>query len=343
VIYGVLGDLEVHRDGTLLELPGGPTRMLLAGLLINANRRMPKADLIRVAWGTDEVKEAQLHKRVMAVRDMLAEIDRRGDIRTHARFGYELRVDDRDVDTLLFQRHVRDADEAAANSDPEREVGRLRLALALWRGPRPLSNAYSDALRQDVIALEQRHKRAAVRLFRLELDRGNAEAVLDEVERVAALYPADRRLCEQLMTTRYRCGHLTDAGTAYERYREAVDTETGAPPDRLLRSFHFAIACGDEAAIAAAESALARRTRTPVRRSVAGPRQLCARCGCAASDAPARTGPTWRLAAAQDLRPTPPHMADRYRVSSSWARHSSTRTTPGSISSRPSKKCSTWA
>jgi DNA-binding SARP family transcriptional activator len=274
VIYGLLGDLEVHRDGTLLELPGGPTRMLLAGLLINANRRMSKADLIRVAWGNDEVKEAQLHKRVMAIRDMLAEIDRRGDIRTHARFGYELRVAEDDVDALLFQRHIRGADEAAANGDSEREVACQRRALALWRGPRPLSNAYSDALRQDILALEQRHKRAAVRLFRLELDRGNAEAVLDEVAHVAALYPADRRLCEQLMTARYRCGHLTDAGVAYERYREAVDAETGAPPDPLLRTLHFAIASGDEAAIAAAESALARRTRTPARRSVTVPRQL---------------------------------------------------------------------
>ena len=274
VIYGLLGDLEVHRDGTLLELPGGPTRMLLAALLINANRRMSKADLIRVAWGNDEVKEAQLHKRVMAVRDMLAAIDRRGDIKTHARFGYELRVDEGDVDALLFQRHIRDADEAAANGDTEAEVACLRRALALWRGPRPLSNAYSDALRQDVLALEQRHKRAAVRLFRLELDRGNAEGVLDDVARVAALYPADRRLCEQLMTARYRCGHLTDAGTAYERHREAVDTETGAPPDPRLRTLHFAIAGGDERAIAAAESALARRTWTPARRPVTVPRQL---------------------------------------------------------------------
>lgn len=248
--------------------------MLLAGLLINANRRMSKADLIRVAWGNDEVKEAQLHKRVMAVRDMLAGIDRRGDIRTHARFGYELRVAEGDVDALLFQRHIRDADGAAGNSDLEREAGCLRRALALWRGPRPLSNAYSDALRQDILALEQRHKRAAVRLFRLELDRGNAEAVLDEVARVAAFYPADRRLCEQLMTARYRCGHPTDAGTAYERYREAVDAETGAPPDPLLRTLHFAIAGGDETSIAVAESALARRTTTPARRSVTVPRQL---------------------------------------------------------------------
>lgn len=274
MIYGLLGDLEVHQDGKLVELPGGPTLMLLAGLLINANRRMSKADLMRVAWDGGEVKEAQLHKRVMAVRDTLAEIGRRDDIKTHARFGYELRVAEDDVDSLLFQRHIREADEAAAAGATDAEVSCLRRALALWRGPRALSNAYSDALRQDILALEQRHKRAAVRLFSLELDRGNPEGILDEVARVAALYPTDRRLCEQLMSARHQCGHLVDAAAAYERYREAVDAETGAPPDPLLRALHFAIAAGDERAIATAESALTGRARTPTRRPLAVPRQL---------------------------------------------------------------------
>jgi hypothetical protein len=143
-----------------------------------------------------------------------------------------------------------------------------------WRGPHPLSNVASEALRKDVIALEQRHKRTAVRLFSLELDRDNAEGILDQLTQIAAFHPADRRLCEQLMTAQYQCGHLTDAGTAYERYLDAVDSETGAPPDPLLRTFHFAIAAGDEAAIAIAQSALAKRTRTPTRRPATVPRQL---------------------------------------------------------------------
>jgi DNA-binding winged helix-turn-helix (wHTH) protein len=145
MIYGLLGDLEVHRDGRLLKLPGGPTLTLLAGLLVNANRRMSKTDLIRVAWGNEEVREAQLHKRVMVLRDMLAEAGRRDDIRTHARFGYELRVAEDDVDILLFKRHVRDADEAMAQGRPEDEIACLRQALGLWRGkhsgPRLLSCA----------------------------------------------------------------------------------------------------------------------------------------------------------------------------------------------------------
>src|ERR1700680_745804 len=68
VIYCLLSELEIGRDGRLLDMPGGHTLIVLAALLVNANRRMSKTELIRAAWGNDDVEEAQLYKRVMAVR-----------------------------------------------------------------------------------------------------------------------------------------------------------------------------------------------------------------------------------------------------------------------------------
>jgi DNA-binding winged helix-turn-helix (wHTH) protein len=114
VIYRLLGELEIGEDDQLLDLPGGTTLIVLAALLVNANRRMSKTELIRAAWGSDDVEEAQLYKRVKVVRDLLATIGRGGDLKTHARFGYEVRVAEDEVDALLFQRLVRDADEAGA-------------------------------------------------------------------------------------------------------------------------------------------------------------------------------------------------------------------------------------
>jgi DNA-binding SARP family transcriptional activator/tetratricopeptide (TPR) repeat protein len=274
VIYRLLGELEIGEGGRLLHLPGGPTLIVLAALLVNANRRMSKTELIRAAWGNDDVEEAQLYKRVKVVRDLLAEMGYGDHLKTHPRFGYELRVATEDVDALEFQRLVLAADEAGAEQRTEDEIAHLRHALRLWRGPHPLSNVPSDAFRQEVVALEQRHKRAAVRLFDLELARGQHERVLDELMLIARRYPADRRLCEQLMLAEYRCGHLADVATAYERYRDALAEETGAEPDPLLRALHFAVARGDASAIAAAETALAERTRTPSRPVAAVPQQL---------------------------------------------------------------------
>jgi len=145
--------------------------------------------------------------------------------------------------------------------------------LRLWRGLHPLSNVPSYAFRQEVVALEQRHKRAAVRLFDLELARGQHERILGELMLIAGCYPADRRLCEQLMLAEYRCGHLADVAGAYERYREALQEEAGEP-DSMLRSLHFAVARGDAEAVAAVEAALAERTRTPSRPVAVVPRQL---------------------------------------------------------------------
>jgi DNA-binding SARP family transcriptional activator/tetratricopeptide (TPR) repeat protein len=274
VIYRVLGELEIGGDAGLLELPGGPSLVVLAALLVNVNRQISKTELIRAAWGSDDVSEAQLHKRVMEVRNVLARMGRRDDLKTHPRFGYEMRIAEDDIDVLRFQRLVRDAGEAGAERRTEAEIGCLRQALSLWRGPQPLSNVPSDALRQETTALQQRHKRAAVRLFDLELTSGNHEGILDELIRICGFYPADRRLCEQLMIAQYRCGHLGDVAGAFEHYRDTLAEETGGDPDPALRTFHFAVARGDEAAIAAAGSALARRPGAPPRSIVAVPRQL---------------------------------------------------------------------
>ena len=277
VIYGLLGELEVRGDGGPIDLPSSHALAVLAGLLVNVNRRVPKADLIRVGWGEAGTSEAQLHKAVLAVRQTLGQVGRRDDIRTHARFGYELRAAEEDIDVLVFQRLVRQADEAAAAGRGDEEIDSLRDALRLWRGPRPLSNVSSGALRQDAVTLERRHKRTAARLFALELGRGNHEDILDELVAAAAAHPSDQRLCEQLMIAKYRCGYLTDAAAAYERYQEALAAETGAAPDPLLRTLHFAIARADEAAIGTAESALAKRTgkagQAP-RPAITVPRQL---------------------------------------------------------------------
>ena len=272
MIYSLLGDLEIGRRGDVIRLPVGPTLIMLAALLINANRRMSKADLIRAAWG-GEISDAQVYKRAKEVRDLLKSIARGGDMVTHPGFGYEIRVAEDEVDALLFHRLVRDADEAGVDHRTSDEIGCLQRALKLWRGPHPLANVPGEAFRPERIALEQRHRRAAVRLFELELARGNHEHILDQLIRLAAYYPSDQRLCEQLMLAAYRSGHPADANQAYDRYMDALK-ETAGEPDALLRILHFAIGRGDEEAIESAQAAIERRAGTPAQVAVAVPRQL---------------------------------------------------------------------
>jgi DNA-binding SARP family transcriptional activator/tetratricopeptide (TPR) repeat protein len=272
--YCLLGELEIKTDDGALPLPTGRTLRVLAALLVNVNRRMSKADLIRAAWGDTEAQEAQLHKRVKAVRDVLAEVGRREDIVTHQRFGYELRTDPDDVDALRFLRLVQQADEAGAQGGAEKEIGVLRAAIGLWQGPHPLANVPGPSF-AEATGLEARHKRAACRLFELELAAGNHELILDELIRVSGFYPADRRLTEQLMAAQYRSGHVTEVTRAYERYAEALTSVTASGPDPLLRDLYYAVGGGREAAVVAAEAALARRSGTQLSRPpLIVPRQL---------------------------------------------------------------------
>ncbi len=272
-MYRLLGELEIGPDDGLIDLPSGPTLVILAALLVHANQRISKTDLIRAAWGKDDVQEAQLHKRVMVVRDLLDQVGRRDDLKTHARFGYELQAAEEDVDALLFQRLVRQGRRAREEGTAE-EAGFLWRALRLWRGAPPLSNVPSNAFHQEAAALERRHRLAAARLFELELARGQHELILDELSSIAGLYPSDRRLAEQFMLAAYRCGHLTDVTSGFERYRAAVAEETEGPPDALLQTFHFAVARGDEAATAKAASGMAKRAEAVARAVVVIPRQL---------------------------------------------------------------------
>lgn len=167
-----------------------------------------------------------------------------------------MRVDAGDVDMLLFGQFVRQADEAGMQQRADDEIRYLRDALRLWRGPHPLLNVPGHAFRDEIVALEQRRRRAAARLFELEFARENYEGILDELTVTVGYYPADRRLCEELMLAEYRWGHVAAATAAYERHRAALAEETGNNPDTRLRNLHFAIATGDDPAVAAAQAEL---------------------------------------------------------------------------------------
>jgi DNA-binding SARP family transcriptional activator/tetratricopeptide (TPR) repeat protein len=278
VIYRLLGELEISRNDQYLDLPSGHTLIVLAALLVNANQRISKAELLQAAWRSDEVQEAQLHKSAAALRALLGQIGRDSDLVTHARYGYEIRVGDDDLDMLLFRRLLAQAEEARSHRRADDEVGHLQRALGLWRGQHPLSNVPRDAFRQELDRLEQRRKRAAVRLFDLEIAWCGYDRILDDLALIAGYYPDDGRLAEQLMIVQYRCGHVTDATAAYERHDAALGQQTGGAPDPALRKLYYAVSSGDEPTVAAAEAVIARRAgltgSTGTAMVVAIPRQL---------------------------------------------------------------------
>jgi DNA-binding SARP family transcriptional activator len=260
-LYRLLGELEIGRGNQRIELPGGPVKAVLAALLINANQRLSKTDLITAAWGGRRIGEAQLSKRVANVRALLAQIGRERDLITHAWFGYEIRVADDDVDVLRFQRLVRQAEEARSAQRTTDEIAALREALALWRGPWPLASVSGDAIRHKVDQLERRRRRAAARLFDLELARHDYDSIRGELDAIARDYPADGHLAAQLMIAAFRCGDTAAATTAYEQHAHAVTLRVRDNLDRLLQDLNRAIVNGDETIVAAVQDIMTSRSR----------------------------------------------------------------------------------
>jgi DNA-binding SARP family transcriptional activator/tetratricopeptide (TPR) repeat protein len=250
VIYHILGELEIWNNGERLALPTGHRLTVLAILLVNANRRVSSAELLRAVWGSVDVDETQLHKSISHLRALLERMGRREDLQTHQRYGYELRVGPEDLDMLVFERLVRQAEVASAERRAEDEIELLYRALRLWTGPRPLAGVPGEAVRREAAPLEQRRKRAAVRLFDLELARGRAEHIIDELYPMVGSYPTDRRLCEQLMLALYRSGQPIEALAVYDRHASALEEAAGTKPEAGLRSLMYAIASADETLVA---------------------------------------------------------------------------------------------
>lgn len=235
MIYRILGDLEVRRPGgELVPLPPRRARAVLATLLLRPNRALPADDLIAAAWGDHETDAAQLYKAVAALRKVFDAIGRRGALRTLNRYGYELRAGEDELDMLRFRRLVTRADELRDGSAAE--VAMLREALGLWRGSRPASDLHLAPLAGEIEALRRQRRRAATRLFEIEVDRGSHADVLEDLAAFATEYPEDARLCRLLMTALHRDGRVEDIPAVIERYEESA-----ASPDRSLRRLAYSM------------------------------------------------------------------------------------------------------
>jgi DNA-binding SARP family transcriptional activator len=260
VIYRVLGELVIGPDTSPVRLPTGHTLDVLVGLLLNANRQVSVSELVDVTWGRSEINTAteQLYKAVSGVRGLLRGIGRAGDLISRRGNGYELRVPDEELDSLSFAKLVRQAEDAKAKRRPDDEIELRWRALSLWRGPHPVSNVARHGWPHAAGELDRRRRRAAIRLFDLEIGRRNYDAILDQLAELSQGHPTDARLHEQLMIALYRGGFAVEAVAVFERYEDAL-SRAGVRPDRAMRDLGYAISVDDDESIARAERAIADR------------------------------------------------------------------------------------
>ena len=147
------------------------------------------------------------------------------------------------LDLDRFERLVEDAGAA----EPEEAAGRLREALALWRGPALADFAYEPFVQAAIGRLEEVHLLAIEMRVDADLALGRHAALVAELDALAAAHPLRERLRGQLMLALYRSGRQAEALAAYQSARRLLVDELGIEPSSALQELERAILRQDRA------------------------------------------------------------------------------------------------
>ncbi|MEU4162872.1 BTAD domain-containing putative transcriptional regulator [Actinoplanes sp. NPDC026670] len=232
--FRVLGDVEMHVDGQLVEIGHARQRCVLAVLLVDANRPLTTETIIDRVWPDRPPQRARqtLAGYLSRLRQILAKA---GAARiTRRNGGHVLTVDPHTVDLHLF-RHL--VEQARAADDPQSADDSYRRALDLWRGE-PFANLDTPWLAAARESLDGERRAAELEHFELALTRGRHREILPAVTAGAAAHPLDERLAGVLMTALHRSGRAAEALRHYANLRERLADELGADPSPPVQRLH---------------------------------------------------------------------------------------------------------
>jgi DNA-binding SARP family transcriptional activator len=216
-----------------VALGGSKQRALLALLLLHANRVVSRDRLIDELWdgSPPDTASTALQVHVSQLRKALG----RDAIVTQAP-GYMVSVEPGALDLQQFELLI----EEAHDSDATTAAEKLRVALALWRGP-PFADLDDSLARPERSELEERHASALERRIDADLELGRHGEVVSELEALVREDPLRERRRAQLMLALYRSGRQADALDAYRSGRKLLADELGLEPGAELRQLEKAI------------------------------------------------------------------------------------------------------
>ncbi|MEU0991367.1 BTAD domain-containing putative transcriptional regulator [Streptomyces sp. NPDC005953] len=230
----LLGPLSVRLNACEVHVSAPRQRVVMAALLLNANRVISVDRIAEYVWDGAPPPSAAATVRtyVMRLRQALGE-HASARILTRAP-GYFLELDEHESDLGQFTAHRRRAAELAERGDLEGSSTELAEALALWR-EEPLADIPSRTLRD----VEGRYLQE-LRLQTMELRFDTELALLRHAELVPELwrlvrkYPLREALVGKLMLALFRSGRQSEALDLYQRTRVLLVEQLGAEPSADL-------------------------------------------------------------------------------------------------------------
>jgi predicted ATPase/DNA-binding SARP family transcriptional activator len=229
--YGLLGPVEVRVDGRVLPLPGARQRLLLAMLLVNANRIVPAVRIIDELWAADLPADprAALRTQVSRLRRALGPACR--ELAT-LQGGYRLAVPRGRLDFCRFEDTLAEA--ARASGEPALRL--LDEALALCRGPALDEFADRPFALATATRLEELRATAAERKGELLLSLGMVEEAVAVLQALLAERAEREQARGLLMQALYLTGRHTEALSTFQSWRRHLATELGLDPSPALQA-----------------------------------------------------------------------------------------------------------
>ena len=150
--FRILGPLEVVENGRALRLGSRKQRALLALLVLHAGKVVSRDRLIDDLWHGEPpaAAETTLRSHISRLRSAL------GAARLLSRApGYTLVLAPEELDAGRCERLLTAGRDALAHGRAAEAAGRLRAALALWRGSVLADVAYEPFARGEIARLEE--------------------------------------------------------------------------------------------------------------------------------------------------------------------------------------------
>lgn len=244
--YGLLGPVEVIRDGTSLALGPRQRRVLLTRLLIEDGRPVSVGRLCRDLWPdappSGAVSSLRAHiSRLRSVLDPVRPGRGQSTVLVSEQGGYALKVPRAARDTARFEELVSQARNLLGRGQlgPARDA--VDEALGLWRGG-ALGDAAEHAFAvQEAARLNTARQDAEELRSTLLIRQGDLEGAIGAAEGLTLTAPLREASWALLMQALYGVGRSVEALQAYERFRTMLAEELGLDPSPRMRELHTAI------------------------------------------------------------------------------------------------------
>ncbi|MFF0503244.1 BTAD domain-containing putative transcriptional regulator [Streptomyces fimicarius] len=220
----------------------------MARLLLSPNTLVSIGALTEALW--DGVPPASAERQVQNVASQLrqawlgAGVTEANEVVRTGRAGYSLDIDLDRIDLHVFRGLVARAAGLSDAGDPAAAAGKLREALALWRGP-AFAGIDTQVIQGNALLIDEERPAAWEECMRLELQTGLHGRVVTELALLVAEFPFREQLTGLFMTALYRTGRQAAALQTYQQARARLNDELGIDPGPELQELHTRILRSD--------------------------------------------------------------------------------------------------